>query len=189
MPLIDHVFASLSDNQALANAVIGIAGIVLAAAALLVAMIALIVGLTALRSQRRHDLRSARPLPAVTVTSFEDCLKVELENNGTGPLIVKSIRVTKGRETRQSIHAWMPVLPGAFNWTRAVGVVDNLSLAPGGRLGLIELNWDEADGEIGFDDFAIIRDACNGILKSLTVAVSHTDVYGTRLEPYERELG
>lgn len=189
MPLIDHVFVYLSDNQALANTVIGITGIAIAVAALLIALIALVIGLAALRSQRRHNLLSARPLAAITVTDFEDSLKVELENNGTGPLVVKSIRVMKGKETRQSIHAWMPDLPGGIGWTSYIGAADKRSIAPGGRLALIDLNWDEAGGEVGFADFAIVRDACRTILRKLSISVSHTDIYGTRLEPYERELG
>jgi hypothetical protein len=194
MELIDHIFVYLSDNQPLANTIIGITGLFTAVAALIIAVLALIMVLCGLASQRRHHVRSVKPLPIVSISDFEDSLKVELENNGLGPLIVKSIRVShvkdsRGKETRPSLHAWMPPLPQGMVWTSAVGALSGRSVAPGGRLSLIELNWDEAEGEIAFSDFALVRDAIRTIVRELAISVSHTDVYGTRMEPYERALG
>jgi hypothetical protein len=187
--LIDHIFVYLSDNQPLANTIIGITGMIVALAALSVAVLALIVALCGLSSQRRHHVRSIKPLPIVNISDFEDSLKVEIENNGAGPLIVKSIRVTHGKETKPSLIAWMPPLPPGMVWTSAIGNIAGRSVAPGAKLSLIELNWDEAEGEIAFADFALIRDACRMILRELEISVSHTDVYGTRMGPYERTLG
>lgn len=189
MELIDHIFVYLSDNQPLANTVIGITGLFTAAAALIVAVLALIVSLCGLASQRRHHVRSVKPLPIVTISDFEDSLKVELENNGLGPLVVKSIRVSHGKETKPSLHAWMPPLSAGMIWTSAIGAISGRSIAPGGRLSLIELDWNEVEGEIAYTDFILMRDACRTILRELSISISHTDVYGTRLKAYERQLG
>ena len=187
MTQIDQLFHYLDDNLALAVAVIGTAAIAIALAALAVALLALLAALGAAHRQRRHDVRSAAPLPAVTVTDLEDCLKVEIENNGVGPLIVKSVRARKGKETRPSIHAWMPELPGHIAWTQFASAVESRAVAPGERLTLIELAWDE--DEIGFADFTIVRNTCRAILGALTLSVSHTDIYGTRMDPFERTFG
>ena len=58
------------------------------------------------------------------------------------------------------------------------------ALGPGERLTLIELAWDE--DEIGFADFTIVRNTCRAILGTLTLSVSHTDIYGTRMDPFLR---
>jgi hypothetical protein len=166
-----------------ANAFAAFASAMVASLAFAVSIISVFVSVRALKIQRRHNVLSVSPMPEVTVSDYENSLRVKVRNNGSGPLIIKSLDVSNGSESRPSIIEWMPSLPGNRHWTNFSNRLENRSLLPGGEIILVELT--EYDGET---NYAQCRDLCRLELCALKVTVTFTDVYETVNLPYVKSL-
>ena len=127
----------------------------------------MVIGTRALKYQQRHNVLSVKPVPMISPADHENRLSVALKNNGSGPLIVKSIAVTGGHEPKTYLRACMPSLPNGFAWNTYVGPVENQSLSAGEEIILLELKGDEKDQR-----FLTFRDQCRAALGLLTVTVA-----------------
>ncbi len=173
----------LSDNKELANALAAIAGVVVAAIACIVSFASLYFSIKALKYQRHHNKLSVTPIPEVTVADYENSIRVKLRNNGSGPIIVKSVSVINGKESRASLIEWMPALPNNRHWTTFSHSLVNRSLLPGSELILLELT--ACASETGF---AKCREKCRLALSVLIVEVDFTDVYKSAFLKYSKSL-
>ncbi len=66
----------------------------------------------------------------VSVADFENCLTVKLRNDGTGPLIVRSLQVRRDKAFKETLIYWMPTLRDGVDWTTFVGPVTKRSIPP-----------------------------------------------------------
>ncbi|WP_312772604.1 hypothetical protein [Pseudoxanthomonas mexicana] len=182
MPTFLEIFNLLKQDTNAANAIAAMASAIAALLALFVSFVSLVVSVAALRHQRRHNVLSVKPFPEVTVADFEDALRVKIRNHGSGPLVLKSLRVKSGPETCRTLIDCLPELPGR-HWTNFAGVVDGRSLLPGSEIMLVELV--ECDGELLFSSS---RDLARRALSLLTVQIEYTDAYGSKFKPYTKSL-
>jgi Sel1 repeat len=173
----------LKNNSNTANALGAIASAIAAIFALLMSAVSIVVSLRALKTQRQHNVLSVRPLPEVTVADYEDSLRVKVRNNGSGPMIIKSLSVSDANAQKESLIDWMPELPGGRPWTNFSHALTNRSLSPGDQIVLLELT--ESDNETGFNE---CRDKVRRRLSSLAVTLKYTDTYGTALPEYSKSL-
>ncbi len=173
----------LSKDANLTNALATVASAIIALAALVISIASLFVSRATLAKQHRHNVLSVKPIPMVSVADYEERLTVKILNNGSGPLIIKNVRVRKESQIRESLIAWMPALPNGTYWSTFVGPIDNRSLLPGNEIKLLELTGNLPDG-----DFEKVRDECRAALCPLTVALEYTDVYGSAFEAHEKPL-
>lgn len=180
---IEALVALLKADPNTANAFGALASAAAAFLALLVSGISLIVAFWTLWIQRRHNRLSVRPLPEVTVADYENSLRVKLRNSGSGPLIVKSLKVSNGPEYRDSVIDWMPSLKAGRAWTTFVRATVGRAILPGEDIVLLELS--EFDGE---KNFAHHRNLVRKALAPLTVQVECSDIYNSHLPRYQREL-
>src|SRR5690606_3006367 len=136
-----------------------------------------------LRTQRQHNRLSVKPIPFIACADYEDHLRVKVRNDGTGPLIVKSVNVQRGGSTEHDeLVSYMPNLPPGLHWANfSSGMVR--SIPAGGELVLLELKLDLS--KLHHTNF---RDQCRARLKPLTVAVDYTDVYESDFTPVSRAL-
>jgi hypothetical protein len=169
---MDALLALLKAESNAANAFGALASAAAAFLALLLACISIGISVWAARLQRKHNELSVRPLAEVTVADFENSLRIKLRNNGTGPMVITSVAVTKGSVTHSSIIEWMPSLPSNRPWNTFSHALSNRSLQPGGEIVLLELT--EYPDEV---NFAESRESVRASLASLTVNVSYTDIY------------
>jgi hypothetical protein len=168
----------------LANAIAAIASATVALLALIISVVSLYVAHTTLKHQRAHNVLSVRPLPMIAVGDYENNVFVKLRNDGPGPLIIQTLQVQAGAASKDSIIDWMPDLPVGVDWVTFVGPIPGRSISSGGELTLVELA-----GNKGNAVFLTARDAVRAALSRLEVAVKYTDVYGTSLSPYQKDLG
>jgi hypothetical protein len=91
--IYDQVFDFLVSKPEVANAAAAIGSAVVASIALVLSLISLWISIAALRHQRKHNRLSVRPLAYIMIGDYEDRVFVKLTNNGTGPMIIKSIKV------------------------------------------------------------------------------------------------
>jgi hypothetical protein len=180
---MDALIALLKADANAANAFGAIASVAAAFLALLVSAISVGISVWAVTSQRKHNELSVRPLAEITVADYENSLRVKLRNHGIGPMIVTAVTVSDGVNAKPTFFAWMPDLPRGRLWTNFADEVRDRTMAPGRELVLLELT--EYEGEVGFEQ---CREVVRAALKSLTVNVEYTDVYGNVMTPRRKEL-
>lgn len=173
----------LKNDTNAANAFGALASAAVALFALILSVISVVISVWASCVQRKHNKLSVRPLAEVTVADYENSLRVKLRNNGSGPMIVADIIVSDGSETCPSLIEWMPKLYKNRHWNTFSNVLKNRSLLPTGEIILLELT--EYEAETGF---AKSRDLVRDALAPLKVTVKYTDIYNTKLPPYEKSL-
>jgi hypothetical protein len=171
-----------SDPNA-ANALGALAGAAAAFLALFVSALSVWISIASNRNQRRHNELSVRPLAEISVADFEDRLSVQLHNNGTGPLLVSTLRVYFGDDHKDAIIDWMPALIDGRPWTTFTPSIDGRSVRAGDTLTLLELTQGEED-----EGFADVRSQVRSALSSLSLELQYTDIYENQLPGYQRDL-
>lgn len=140
------------------------------------AILAFIVALFALWAQRKHNRLSVRPLAAIICNDLEGKIIVTLVNNGTGPLIVSTLRIARdGKVLSDALYRQLPDWM-TFRWY--VGNIDGRSIAVGKSIDL--LVYDHLS-----DAF---RDQVRSTLADLVVQVHYTDIYNNEQPFYQRSL-
>ena len=180
---MNELLAYLAKDANLTNALATVASVIIALAAFIISVVSLYVSNAALKIQRHHNVLSVKPIPMVSVADYEDRLTVKILNNGSGPLIIKSVQVKNESQVHESLVDWMPSLPDGMCWATFVGSVKSRSLLPGNEIKLLELTGDHTENE-----FKEVRDNCRAALCQLTVVLEYTDVYGSAFEFHEKPL-
>lgn len=180
---LDGLFQMLKADANTANALGAIASAILAFFALVVSIFSVYVSISALKIQRRHNRLSVSPLPEVTVADYENSLRLKIRNNGTGPLIILSVRFIDGVESTDTIMNWMPRMPTHRPWNTFSHSLINRTLISGHEINLLELT--AYDNEHDFDTW---RDAARLALCTIKVEVNFTDIYNTKFTSYEKQL-
>jgi hypothetical protein len=168
-----------------ANAVATIASAVLAGVAVVLSLISLYVAHAALKHQREHNRLSVRPLAYITIGDYENQLYVKLRNNGTGPMVVKSISVVGAKDPSQPLVNAMPQLHPKVSWTNFVEDCSGRSVPAGGELVLLDLSSESSTSQ---GQFTLSRDRVRLALGKLRVCAEYTDIYGTKLPATNRDL-
>lgn len=180
---MDALVALLKSDPNAANAFGALSSAAAAFLALLVSAMSVAISVWAVRSQRRHNELSVRPLAEITVADHETSLRVKLRNHGIGPMIVTAVRVSDGASAKPTILDWMPDLPRERPWSNFADAIRDRTLAPGSEIILLELTEDE-----GEEGFAECRDLVRSALAPLTVNVEYTNIYNTVMPPRRKEL-
>lgn len=173
----------LISNSDLASALAAAAGVFIAALAFVISVISLYVSIKTLKHQQEHNKLSVKPIPEISLASYENSLRVKLRNNGSGPLLIKDFFVEKNGEKKATVFAWIGSLPNKRLLTHYATDIDGRSILPSKAIPLLELTQKESE-----KDFAIPRDFCRKRLKDLVCFVNYSDVYGTEFEPFSRDL-
>ena len=156
---------------------------IVAALALLTSVVAIVVSVVSMYLQRQHNYKSLTPIPTISIGDYEDNIFVSLENTGIGPLIIMSIRVTDGNETKNDIISCLPDLPDGVIWDTFHVNLDGVCVPAGGAIELMKLSGDPDDLR-----FAEARDNCRKVLQRLSVTVAVKDIYQRTIPPTERSL-
>jgi hypothetical protein len=180
---MDALISFLKSDSNSANAFGALASAAAAFLALAVSAISVGISVWAIRSQRKHNALSVRPLAEVTVADYENCLRVKLCNNGIGPMIVTEVVVSDGSNAKHTIVDWMPDLPNDRAWTNFSNALRGRTLRPGSEIVLLELT--EHEGEASF---APCREMVRVALARLTVNVEYTDIYNVVMQPHSKSL-
>ena len=180
---MEALFAFLKSDPNAANAFGAVASAAAAFLALVVSAISVGISVWAVRSERRHNELSVRPLAEITVADFEHSLRVKLRNHGIGPMIITKVAISDGTADKPTLLAWMPELPNGRPWTNFSDRISDRTLSPGSEIVLLELT--ERKGEL---DFINCRNIARTALAKLTVTVDYTNIYNTVMPPRRKEL-
>lgn len=157
----------------------------IAVASTIIALASFSVAIWQGRLSRRHNILSVKPIPEITSANYENSLSVTLRNNGSGPLIIKSLTVKKGNSIKDSIIAWMRPLPNDRAWNTYSTNFINRSLLPGQTSILLELTQRESEPN---SIFKVFSTQCREDLYELSCNIEYTDVYKTTFKIYTKEL-
>ena len=180
---MNELLTYLAKDPNFTNAIATVASAFIALAVFVISVASLFVSRATLKKQHRHNVLSVTPIPMISVADYEDRLTVKILNNGSGPLVIRNVRVKKESQDCDSLIAWMPSLPDGMYWSTFVGPIENRSLLPGNEIKLLELTGDHHDKK--FEKF---RDECRAALYPLTVVLEYTDVYGSVFQSHEKCL-
>jgi|GraSoiStandDraft_4_1057263.scaffolds.fasta_scaffold427376_2 hypothetical protein len=164
----------------------------IALASLVVAVLAFLSTRNTARAQHEHNQLSVRPLGNIMFGDYETDLFVRLENNGTGPMVIKSITVIGAANPSEPLIKAMPDLPrnDLVTWRHYIAsdTTGRSIRAGGGQLGLLRLSRDNRKEALALRElFALSRDTIRAALGPLRLRVEYTDIYGKRFAT-ERSL-
>lgn len=178
------VFIVPPGSNDLVATITAIANVLIAGLALIVAVFSIRFTNAGIKSQREHNFLSVRPIPFIALADFENHIRVRVRNDGTGPLIVKSVSVREsGKQPEHAeLVAYMPTLPDGMAWTNfSSGEIGSIPV--GGEAILLELKLNA-----GVAAEAAIRDACRQALSKLEIGVTYSDVYNSEFPEKVRPL-
>lgn len=146
--------------------------------ALFVSFISIILTIVTLWMQRVHNLKSVTPIANFSLSNYENDVAVQIINQGTGPLIVRSLTVTQPNgPPAKNIISLMPDLPDKLDWVTFFENTENFAITPTNSITLIQLSGDETD-----EEFCAARDMVRRRLSELQMTLEYQDIYG-RLMP------
>jgi hypothetical protein len=178
-----EIFAFLKSNADVTNAAAALAGVLISVAALVVSIASIFIAVRTLKHQRVHDVLSVRPIPMLATVDLEDRISVNLRNNGIGPMFIRRLHAEDGAARQDYLRLFLPALPAGVLWSTYAGKIEDMSLAAGEQVTLLELTGQEAT-----TGFAAFRDNCRRALAPLSIVVDYTDVYGTSFANYRESL-
>jgi hypothetical protein len=130
--------------------------------------------------QRQHNRLSVRPLAQVLVRDLDGHIQVKLCNNGTGPLIIKKLRVHK--PSYKPVDSLIAAMPEEGVWRFFIGNADGRSIRPGAWINMLDLRYGSSPAEV---DFA---QAVRASLQHLTIHVKYCDIYRKTMPVYRKSL-
>jgi len=188
MPIIDDILTNSTNF--------------LAAIALVVSGVSILIGFYGLRIQRAHNQLSVRPIANVGIFDGDDLLQLTICNNGSGPMLIKSIEtINKHGIIRNYPKDWMPrvtKLKELF-WT---GLEDTAIIvgvpAPILQYQLVPLVIELGPSQIDQNKLNELkklrseqeqeRDSIRLILKDLTIRIKYTDIYNNERPEFTKSL-
>lgn len=183
--IIDQIIA----DPAKIAAATAVASLIIATCAVVLSVISTIIAVQMLRSQRKHNRLTVRPLAFVAGVDYENKVAVRIWNNGIGPMIIRSVQLMPDNPKAQHLIERMPELPDGFYWSAYSTQLDNRALRPGDRITLLQLDDTAyADDRNTFTSFEDFRNEVRRILSAITVVVEYTDVYGHKMPATMRRL-
>jgi hypothetical protein len=156
----------------------------------IVALASLVVAVQVFRSSHKHNQLSVTPLVNINFGDYDNDLSVSLVNNGTGPMVIKSITVIGAANPTKPLIDAMPDLPrdDLVSWSHYIGadLTGRSIRAGGGTIVLLRLH--HIKGEEALKKlFALSRDKMRAALAPLKLRVEYTDIYEKGFET-ERSL-
>lgn len=147
-------------------------------------VIALVFAAISLRVQQKHSRLSVKPIAIISVADYQDRISVYLQNQGTGPLIIKKLLFTdEGNRTRSSLIEFFGAEFSNVVWRTFAGNITGWAILPGEHKTLIELVGDPLD-----DSFAANRNRVRKVLAPLKVEVHYQDIYEKDMPTKTRTL-
>jgi len=119
---------------------------------------------------------SVKPIPDILTSDFENKIAVTLENNGTGPLIIKSFKACVGDKSKSNVIDWMPSIPDGYYWSNWLRNFEDCAIKPFESKILLEFKLNIED-EIQRE----IRDNIRNALSKVSIEFCYTDIYNTKM--------
>jgi hypothetical protein len=125
---------------------------------------------------RNHNILSVKPIPDILTSNFENRIAVTLENNGTGPLIIKTFKAIIDNKSKSNVIDLMPNLPEGFYWSNWLRNFEGSAIKPFESKLLLEYSLDHSDKKQ-----AEVRDIIREALSKMSIEFEYADIYNTKM--------
>lgn len=158
---------------------------IIALLALLSSVISVIISFYTFQLQRKHNIRSVKPIIHVGQWDYENNLIVTLKNVGAGIAIVKAMTIYNSKdEKRTCVYDWLPSkLPGDMNYKEYWTPYSEFVVQASEVIKLIELPIDTTK-----QTQIEAREKIRRILGQLTVEVVYEDIYENKMPTKKMQL-
>ncbi len=143
--------------------------------AIFVGFLSVILTALILRTNRRHNQLSVKPLGELHEADYEGRLCVSIRNKGNGPLIIKAIRAEKKGMSKSDLLNWMPNLPEGISWSDFNTNLEGSSLMPSESVPLLEFSLN-INNKLETDTRDLIRKS----LAEITMEIDYIDIYNNK---------
>jgi hypothetical protein len=149
---------------------------ILSLSAIFIALASLVATIWQAKITREHNILSVKPIPDILTSNFENRIAVTLENNGTGPLIIKKFEAIVSNKSKSNIIDWMPNLPEGIYWSNWLKDFEGCAIKPFESKLLLEYKLDIQDKEQ-----TKARDIVREALSKISIEFEYTDIYNTKM--------
>lgn len=150
---------------------------------LVLSLTAIIFTAVSIFLQKKHNQNAVRPIANIAISDYEDIISVKIQNNGTGPLIVKKFRAFNAQENKINLIDLMPNLPPGLTWTTFFSNLTGFAITPSKNLNLLELR---VDPTVIAETNA--RDNIRRQLATISVELIYEDIYGKEMPIITKSL-
>lgn len=153
--------------------------LVISICAITISVISLVASIVFSLGAREHNRKSVFPYPYLRNANYEDRLCVSLYNQGTGPMIVRSV-TTHHRGRSGHLSDLVPPPPQGYLFTNYAQFNMERAIMPGQCVALLDAHIDTGNAQ-----HVAYRAQLRSFLTDCTVTVEYTNVYRTKFEPFE----
>lgn len=150
---------------------------IIAILALIVSIISVYFVYATLKQHRKHNINTVKPISFIAAGDYENLLYVSIENNGTGPLVIKNLVVKNKTQATTSV---IDIIPDSIRNTAVFSKfttnLSNRAILAGEELRLLEYRIDRE--LINQEPYSSTREAIRKVLKNVEIKLSYTDIYG-----------
>ncbi|MBL1220551.1 hypothetical protein JET18_06855 [Chryseobacterium sp. L7] len=140
--------------------------------ALIVSIIGVFISIWTIRSSQKHNKLSVKPIAYILPQNYEDKICINIQNKGTGPLIVKNIEFIdlKTKIKTKSLVELMPNLQN-YHWSNFSSAKEFV-LSPNETKIMLELS-----GEIDDNIYILNRELIREKLSNIEIYLEYTGIY------------
>ena len=135
--------------------------------ALIVASVALIMSVIFSYLQQKHNKNSVRPIASIIFSDYEDYIEVKIKNSGTGPMVIKNVKVTRDLEEAGDLLSLMPQINQL--WKNYTIIFKDQVLAPNDELSMLAI--------VPNDD--TVKEKVRIALSPVKIFIEYEDIYGS----------
>lgn len=143
--------------------------------ALITSILGIFISIWTIRSSQKHNKLSVKPIAYILPQNYEDKICVNIQNKGTGPLIVDKIEFIDLR-TNTKKNALIDLMPELENycWSN-YSSAHKFVLSPNESKILLDLT-----GELDDDIYIYNRNIIRKALSYIQIRLEYTGIYGDK---------
>jgi len=146
-----------------------------------IALIAVIISGWTAWMQRQHNKLSFSPFPEIQLRDMDGQVRVQISNNGTGPLIIQTLTIKRNNGVVGK--ALIELMPPSGQWSFFVHEVDGRSIKPAGDIVLLDLNYNPDN----FQELAFANQTRKSLC-TLEIEITYRNIYNDVLPIYKKSL-
>lgn len=150
--------------------------------ALVVSVASILIGYFSLKLQQKHNRLSVRPIGKIHFITFKDYIKIEICNDGTGPMLCLDVKIyDNGFNIKNNFRDAIPILQEKNDWLK-ISTSSQFAIGAGEQKTLLEISTDYVSPKFQhYYDQVLIS------LKKTTLELEYRDIYDKYIGTLKRK--
>lgn len=155
---------------------------IIALCALLVSVASILIGYFSLKIQQKHNRLSVRPIGKIHFITTDDSIKIEIRNDGTGPMLCSNLKVYDNEfNIKNNLRDAISILQEKNDWLK-ISTSSQFAIGAGEQKTLLEISTDYVIPK--FQDY---YDQVLVSLKKVTLELEYRDIYDQYIGTLKRK--